>query len=384
MNEQQLTAWLTLSFTPKLGGVALSKLMSVDSPENLIQYSSLQWQKLGLKPNQIHYIQNLAAKDVEQCLKWKEESSSHFILTPLNSAYPNLVRQMSSHPPVLFVKGNVAVLTSPQLAIVGSRHASLDGLQAAKDFSFQLANQGITITSGLALGIDGHAHDGALRAEGKTIAVLGSGVDQIYPVRHAKLAERIVQQGGAILSEFRPWAQPRSEHFPRRNRIISGLSLGVLVVEAAEKSGSLITARYALEQNRDVFALPGSIYQAGFAGSNRLLQQGAILALSPQDILDEIQSQLSLSFYSTFDKNSNQTQLNLDQQPESNTQSDLLETLPFPELFANVGSEPTPVDILAERTHIPVHEVMMQLLELELSGYIISVSGGYVRKHNPK
>lgn len=381
MNDEQLAAWLTLSFTPKLGGVALARLMSVDSPENLVRYSTLQWQNLGLKTAQIQYIQQKAELEVERCLHWLSQSSHHHILTPLDEHYPHLLSQMSSHPPVLFIKGELAAINSPQFALVGSRHASLDGLKASKEFAYQLAQNGLTITSGLALGIDGHAHDGALLAQGTTVAVLGSGVDQIYPSRHKGLAERILQQGGALVSELRPDAKPRAENFPRRNRIISGLSQGVLVVEAAERSGSLITARYALEQNRDVFALPGSIYQPGFAGTNQLLKQGAFLTLSPQDILDELNPALSQPFNCY---QSTQTQLSLTQDVQRERKVKQTQPLPFPQLFANVGNEPTPVDILSQRTHIPVHEVMMQILELELTGYVISVPGGYILNHRNK
>lgn len=381
MNDEQLAAWLTLSFTPKLGGVALARLMSVDSPENLVRYSTLQWQNLGLKTAQIQYIQQKAELEVERCLHWLAQSSHHHILTPLDEHYPHLLSQMSSHPPVLFIKGELAAINSPQFAMVGSRHASLDGLKASKEFAYQLAQNGLTITSGLALGIDGHAHDGALLAQGTTVAVLGSGVDQIYPSRHKGLAERILQQGGALVSELRPDAKPRAENFPRRNRIISGLSQGVLVVEAAERSGSLITARYALEQNRDVFALPGSIYQPGFAGTNQLLKQGAFLTLSPQDILDELNPALSQPFNRY---QSTQTQLSLTQDVQRERKVKQTQPLPFPQLFANVGNEPTPVDILSQRTHIPVHEVMMQILELELTGYVISVPGGYILNHRNK
>lgn len=381
MTEAQLTAWLTLSFTPQLGGVGLARLISVDSAENIVRYSSQQLQHLGLKAAQIRYLQQPSHLEVEQCLQWQAESDWHHIVSPLEDDYPYLLNQMSSHPPVLFVKGDASVLHRQQVAIVGSRHASLEGLKAAKEFAYQLAEQGLTITSGLALGIDGHAHNGALLAQGTTVAVLGSGVEQIYPARHKGLAERIVQQGGALVSELRPDTKPRAEHFPRRNRIISGLSQGVLVVEAAERSGSLITARYAIEQNRDVFALPGSIYQAGFAGSNRLLQQGAYLALSSQDIIDELNPSLTRPFSLP---RSSQSQLNLIPEASPPPVENHSQSLPFPQLFANVGNEPTPVDILAERTHIPVHEVMMQILELELAGYVSSVPGGYILNHGSK
>ncbi len=311
---------------------------------------------------------------------WLQDEGNH-IVTPLDERYPSLMQQMSSHPPVLFIKGNVEALNHSQIAIVGSRNASIDGLRAAREFGYGLADQGLTVTSGLALGVDGHAHDGALQAKGETIAVLGSGVDQVYPARHKGLAQRILESDGALVSEFRPDTKPRAEYFPRRNRIISGLSLGVLVVEAAERSGSLITARYALEQNREVFALPGSIYQAGHAGANGLIRQGAILVQSAQDIVDEIQPQLERSNRLT---GSLQSSFHFDAEKVLTNKKTTAEALPFAELLANVGNEPTPVDILAQRTHIPVHEVMMKILDLELSGYVASVPGGYIIKNKPK
>lgn len=167
---------------------------------------------------------------------------------------------------MLFVKGAVETIELPQIAMVGSRNASREALQSAFSFAKDFVEQGLVVTSGLALGIDSFAHDGALKGGGKTVAVLGSGLEQVYPSRHKALSQRIVEQGGALVSEFLPQAKARSNHFPRRNRIISGLSTGVLVVEAAERSGSLITARYAAEQGRDVFAVPGSIHNPNNRG----------------------------------------------------------------------------------------------------------------------
>ncbi|WP_394252460.1 DNA-processing protein DprA [Vibrio profundi] len=364
MNESDLRAWLTLSFTPQLGGKRLSRLLAIDNPTNLVQYSSDQLQSIGLKTNQVTYIKSGACKDVEESLEWQASSSAHHIITPLCSHYPCLLKETASFPSTLFIKGQVKKLIEPQIAIVGSRNASLEGLETAKSFAKSFVQHGLIVTSGLALGIDGYAHDGALLGGGETFAVLGSGLNAIYPARHRKLAERIVDSG-ALISEFRPNAKPRPEHFPRRNRIISGLSLGTLVVEAAEKSGSLITARYALEQGREVFALPGSIHNPTSRGGNSLIKSGACLVQSAQDVFDEIESLLNWS---------------LTQQPNLFESEPENEQLPFPQLLANVGVEAIPVDILARRTHIPVHEVMMQLLELELSGHVVAVSGGYIRK----
>ncbi|PJC85162.1 DNA-protecting protein DprA [Vibrio sp. HA2012] len=364
MTEQELSAWLALSFMPGIGGKRLTRLLSIDSPACLVGASRERLESVGLKPAQIHYLRYESDQVVESCLHWLQAASLHHIITPLCVGYPPLLKEISAYPPVLFVKGSLSLLSEPQLAIVGSRNASREGLDTARSFAGDLARQGVTITSGLALGVDGYAHDGALKAGGDTIAVLGSGLDNLYPRRHKPLAERIIEHG-ALVSEFRPDAPPMAEHFPRRNRIISGLASGVLVIEAAERSGSLITARYACEQSRDVFVLPGSIHHPNSRGGNHLIREGATLVQTSEDILQEISHLIKWSL-------SGQNTL-FQEEVEK-------EQLPFPELLANVGEkEAVPVDILAQRTHIPVHEIMMQLLELELQGHVAAVPGGYIR-----
>lgn len=373
MQHKDLCAWLALSFTPKLTQKMITRLLSLDSLANMLDYSSQQWLALGLKPDQVDYLMHQAKREVEACLEWQsKEAGRHIIALYDEQRYPPLLREVASPPKVLFLEGQYSTLVQPQIAIVGSRDATIDNQHIAQHFASQLVEHGLAVTSGLALGIDGYAHDGALKASGSTIAVLGSGLECIYPTRHQSLAERI-KVSGALVSEFRPNTKPRPEHFPRRNRIISGLSLGVLVVEAAEKSGSLITARYALEQGREVFVVPGPIHIANCQGSNRLIQQGACLVQTVDDILAEITSLTHWSQKSTISP-----------QEDLFSPSNGQEELPFPELLANVGVEATPVDILAQRTHIPVQEVMMQLLELELLGQVVAVSGGYIRKGRGK
>lgn len=266
MNEHYLSAWLTLALTPRLGAKSLSRLSTLDTIERIVCYDSCALEELGFSRKQIDYIKRIAPREVEKCLKWQDHSTEHHILVPEDSDYPSLLRQIDSPPPTLFVKGAVETIELPQIAMVGSRNASREALQSAFSFAKDFVEQGLVVTSGLALGIDGFAHDGALKGGGKTVAVLGSGLEQVYPSRHKALSQRIVEQGGALVSEFLPQAKARSNHFPRRNRIISGLSTGVLVVEAAERSGSLITARYAAEQGRDVFAIPGSIHNPNNRG----------------------------------------------------------------------------------------------------------------------
>lgn len=368
VSDAELLAWLTLTAVPKLGSRGLSHLLARASPQALVNLCSAELAALGLSPEQIRFLHHQAPAIALSCLEWRAQSADRHILTSQCAAYPALLKQVPSPPPQLFVSGRLACLAEPQLAMVGSRNASVDGLACAKAFATEFSRHGLVVTSGLALGIDGHAHDGALLGGGETVAVLGSGLQHLYPARHRKLAERIREQG-ALVSEFRPDAKPRAEHFPRRNRIISGLSVGVLVVEAAEKSGSLITARYAAEQGRDVFALPGSIHSPTSRGGNQLIKNGACLVQSAKDVLDEIENLVNWSVSQSPYP-----------QPALFTQNDSREELPFAELLANVGNEATPVDILANRTNIPVHEVMMQLLELELSGHVVAVTGGYIRK----
>ncbi len=364
MSERELRAWLILSFIPKIGAKGLQKLLRVASAEQLVGFSAKRLQALGLSDQQINYINSQAAAEADACLHWLRQDSKRSILTLASPEYPPLLKEIAVPPPVLFTCGDVSVLSKPQIAIVGSRHAKQQSLDNARFFAKAFCQNDLVVTSGLALGVDGHAHDGALQAGGLTVAVLGSGLNHIYPARHRELAQRVTESG-VLVSEFRPDARPRAEHFPRRNRIISGLSVAVLVIEAAEKSGSLITARYAAEQGRDVFALPHCISSLQGRGCNRLIRQGAGLVECPEDVLEEVQTLRNWSLC-------HQSELFI---PQDDTES-----LPFPLLLANVGSEAISVDILASRTNIPVNEVMMQLLELELSGHVVAVSGGYIRK----
>lgn len=361
-----LSTWLALSFTPKIGIRSLKRIAGRTDIQGL---SAIQIaQRLGFTPEQQHFLSRQAPPMVEACLFWQQQQAQRHILCFTDPHYPALLSHIASAPPILFVEGDLACLQQPQIAMVGSRNASRDGQQIAQQFAAQLVQEKLVITSGLALGIDGHAHHGALQAGGGTIAVLGSGLASIYPARHKALAQRIIEQG-ALVSEFPPNTKPRAEHFPRRNRIISGLSLGVIVIEAAEKSGSLITARYALEHNRDVFVVPGSILNPNSLGSNQLIREGACLVQQVQHVLDEIQPLLNWTLPQIIDS----------QIPLFSTVNSQ-EELPFPELLANLGDQATAVDILAEQTQRPVQEVMAQLLELELLGHVVAVSGGYLRR----
>ena len=319
---------------------------------------------VGMTAAQAKLFFRLDEHELDETRRWLGQPDHH-LLRGDDPRYPLRLKAIADYPGALLVSGGLALLHSAQLAVIGSRSHSWYGARWGKLFSETLAQKGITITSGLALGIDGVAHRGALAAEGKTIAVLGNGLSQVYPRRHATLARQIIDNGGTLVSEFPLITPPLPAHFPRRNRIISGLSLGVLVIEAALRSGSLVTVRCALEQGRDVFALPGPIGNPGSEGPHWLIKQGAVPVTSPEDIVEYWHNELAW-LTDTSDS------INICvYQPSV--------ALPFPELLANVGDEVTPVDVVAERAGQSVPVTVAQLLELELAGWIAAVPGGYVR-----
>ncbi|QSX35357.1 DNA-processing protein DprA [Shewanella avicenniae] len=305
-----------------------------------------------------------AEQKVEQALAWQAASQHHFIVTPHSPFYPPLLAELDDAPTVLFCKGEIDSLVAPSIALVGSRDASRNGLQHAYDFGRQLAELGLVVVSGMAAGIDGAAHQGCLMAGGRTLGVLGTGVEQIYPKRHRKLYDDVMQSG-CLISEFWPDVKPYAGNFPKRNRIISGLSLGTLVIEARRKSGSLITARLASEQGREVFALPGSILAGDHQGCHDLIKNGAKLVDTLADIVEELPPLLRAHLES------------LPIEPHL-TKEDSSE-LPFKTLLASVGYETTAVDVVVANSGIAVDLVLEQLLELELQGFVAAVPGGYVR-----
>ena len=354
--------WLRLSAVRGIGGKRL-----INRAGQLLAAGSVGDKQLaasGFDETQRKQFWQLSSRETEQVQRWLEHENHHLI-NALDTRYPLPLREIARFPPLLYVCGDPALLTTPQIAVIGSRHASHYGRQWGEYFTQALALSGLTITSGLARGIDGVAHRATLEVNGKTIAVLGSGMQQLYPKQHYQLAQEIVEKGGAIISEFPLSTAPHALNFPRRNRIISGLSQGVLVVEASLKSGSLVTARYALEQNRNVYALPGALGNSGSEGAHWLIQQGAMLVAHPHNILEDLYSDLNwLPF----------TQSEAIYSPDSDDVP-----LPFADVLANVGDEVTPVDVVAERAGQPVPVISAQLLELELAGWIAAVPGGYVR-----
>ena len=287
------------------------------------------------------------------------------LIASCDSEYPALLRRISAAPPLLFVRGNPAVLELPQLAMVGSRNPSANGAATARDFAAYFARSGLAITSGLALGVDAAAHHGALDGGGATIAVCGTGLDTVYPRQNAALVERILAGGGALVSEFPPGTRADKWHFPRRNRLISGLSLGTLVVEAARDSGSLITARYAADQSREVFAIPGSIHSPLSRGCHQLIRDGAKLVEAAADVLSELNISLSDQRVNSADSGS----------PPGLSPSRPIDK-EYEILLDAVGFEPTSIDAVVERTGFQAESVASMLLILELEGRVAPQPGG--------
>ncbi|WP_241575378.1 DNA-protecting protein DprA [Rosenbergiella nectarea] len=333
----------------------------------LQQYSQISrdtLRQLRLTERQISQYNGFSAREITRAQRWITDKGQHFIHYN-HPYYPESLKQCASPPLYLFASGNVELLGKVQLAIVGSRNCSYYGRYWAAKLSSDIACHNVVITSGLAVGIDAIAHRAALSSSGETIAVLGSGLGHIYPPENISLYKEIIDKGGLVVSEFPLGVPPIGVNFPRRNRIISGLSAGTLVVEASLRSGSLITARYALEQNRNVYALPGSLHSPSSAGCHWLIQQGGLLVREAGDIIEDLHSAHPSVLYPPLKS------INFEQ-------SDKV-PLPFASLLANVGDEVTSVDVVAERAGQPVPETVIALLELELAGWIAAVPGGYVR-----
>jgi len=364
LSQDELALWLHLVDLPGIGPVKGAKLLQRFSISELLNCNFEQLSACGWNENQIRQWLDFSPTKYQSIIDWGSDTNQH-ILHFDHPAYPSLLRNVIGAPLVLFITGSLTCINELQIAIVGSRKPTTDGRDAAHRFTRELVQAGLVITSGLASGIDAISHQTALQCGGRTIAVQGCGLNQVYPSKHRSLANQILEQGGALVSEFFPDTLPRPEHFPRRNRIISGLSIGTLVVEAAEKSGSLITARYAVEQNREVFAIPGRVNNHNVRGCHRLIQQGAKLVCDAADIIEEIGIFPPLVVEQTV------------AQPQ---QEEFLSNLPFSRLLDNLRSnEVTAIDVIAVTSGLPVQEVMTELITLELEGLILSVPGGYVR-----
>jgi DNA processing protein len=360
--------WLTLMDLPGVGHRGqLSLLQDFGSIEALFAAPRYQLERyLSGNADAVRIVADGPdAARLEPALAWLAEPRHHLV-TWEDADYPRLLREIADPPVALYVLGERGALARAQLAIVGSRNASPAGRENAQVFARSLAQAGLAITSGLALGIDGAAHKGALAAGGTTIAVVGTGLDRVYPSRHRDLAHAIADRG-ALVSEFPLGTSPRPENFPIRNRLIAGLSLGTLVVEAALQSGSLITARLALEQGREVFAIPGSIHSPLARGCHALIRQGAKLVETANDVLEEL-GPLALVALETV---AYSTAPSLELSPDA---ARLLECL---------GHDPQTMDVLIQRCGLTAGAVSSMLSELEIHGLVAAAPGGRYQRVNP-
>ncbi|MFO8143938.1 MAG: DNA-processing protein DprA [Dehalococcoidales bacterium] len=350
MNRDELKYWVGFSLIPGIGRNRFGLL------ENYFGSLGSAWgagpgelRRSGLDSGTVRSILS-RRPDIEPDREMEKlEDSGMEVLTRHDEGYPSRLKEVYDCPPLIYVRGKLMPEDEWCLAVVGTRRATVYGRQIAEEITTDLARSGITIVSGLARGIDSVAHRAALEAGGRSIAVFGCGLDTIYPAENASLASRIAEQG-ALISEYPPGTKPRADRFPRRNRIMSGLSLGVLVVEAGKSSGAMITAQLALEQNREVFAVPGSILSPASVGTNHLIQEGAKLVSGYRDILEE----LSLS--------------------EVAHQMEIKEVVPASEtetaLLKYIGAEPVHIDEVCRSSGLPVSQVSSSLAMMEIKGMV--------------
>jgi len=383
LKDEMLFAWWTLSSTPGIGSIALNKIREqLPNCVSLVEHSAQDLISMGLKPELALTWQQTRDSSANQnpfvlagwhkIQTWLQQEDCG-ILLPDDELYPNSLSTLRDAPIFLFYRGNPQLLNQASIAIVGSRNPSHYGREQAFTIAQQLVTSDWHVISGLAIGIDGEAHKGALNNStgigcGKTIAVLGSGLEAIYPKRHQALADHIVASGGVLLSEHLPDTKALAQNFPRRNRIVSGMSLGTLVIEAAYKSGSLITARLAVEQGREVFALPGAVSNPLSRGCHQLIKEGANLIENANDIINLLNSDLAVDMR------------------EAENQEDLFTNSALPQLegaakiiYCALDVVPTAIDSLVNRTGLEVAEVAQQLILMELKGQVAQVPGGYVR-----
>jgi DNA processing protein len=369
INNEDRAFWLALNRIKGLGPVGQRKLLDAfPSIKEIFSADANALRESGVKEKSIKAICQPDWESVETDLLWLD-SPHHHLVTIDSDEYPLLLREIPDPPIVLFAHGCLQVLKSIQIGIVGSRNPDTAGRKLADEFSRELVYAGATVTSGLALGIDGCSHQGALDAGGNTIAVTGNGLDMIYPARHRDLAEKIVDRG-ILVSEFSPGTKPIPANFPRRNRIISGMSTGVLVIQAACRSGSLITARYAMEQGREVFAIPGSIHNPLAKGCHSLIRQGAKLVESVNDIVEELGSLVTVVMGENVTEETGQ---------KSGQGKEALDA-DYKVLLDSMAYDPISIDRLIELTGLTIDSISSMLLILELRGLVVSQAGGvYVR-----
>jgi len=359
--SSELAAWLRLTLAPGIGGEAQRQLLSAHGlPDQIFAASAATLARTISLAQTERLLAHDAKGEIDAARAWADEPGNA-ILTLADKDYPQKLLDTADPPTVLYAKGRTELLNAPAIAIVGSRNATPQGEANAEAFAASLSDAGLTIVSGLALGIDAAAHRGGLRGKGSTVAVIGTGIDRVYPARNQALAREIAEQG-AIVSEFPLGTAALKENFPRRNRIISGLARGCLVVEAAERSGSLITARMAGEQGRDVFAIPGSIHSPLSKGCHKLIKQGAKLVDDARDILEEL----------GFDSAS--TAKSADAPHPGAEETKLLDCL---------GYDSCDVDTLVVRSGLTAERLYAILLQMELDGRIASLPGGRFQRIGP-
>jgi len=354
--DADLASWLKLSLTPGLSDQALRRLLSAfGDPQRVVAASRSDLTRLVPDGVAAAIKHTDVAEAISAVAIWLQDSAN-CLLTLADPRYPQQLLQIPDPPPLLYVKGRAELLSRPALAVVGSRNASAQGAANAEAFARTLSEAGLTVVSGLALGVDAAAHRGGLAGPASSVAVLGNGADIVYPARNRALAHDLAARG-ALISEFPLGTRPLAGNFPRRNRLISGLALGCLVVEAAADSGSLVTARLAAEQGREVFAIPGSIHSPLSRGCHALIKQGAKLVESARDILEELR-------------------LPVRSQPAPADPADARAR----ELLDALGHDPCDVDTLAARSGLAPAELAALLTQLELDGHIAALPGGLVQR----
>jgi DNA processing protein len=359
----ELSAWLRLNLATGVGPTTLRRLLAdFGSPEGAVAAGRTQLARYLTAEAIESLYSDRVARGVDQALAWAQ-APGHSIVTLADPGFPRLLLEIADPPALLYARGRAELLGRPALAVVGSRNATAQGLGNAEQFARSFSAAGLTIVSGLALGIDSAAHRGGLAATGSTIAVLGTGIDRVYPPQNRELAQEIAAHG-LLLSEF-PLATPSlRQNFPRRNRIISGLAQGCLVVEAALASGSLITARAAAEYGREVFAVPGSIHSPLARGCHALIKSGAKLVETAEDVLAELRA------------------FRPDPWTAGSARPSADDAPPAPEspLLAHLGYDPVAIDVLCARSGLPPERVTAELLRLELDGRVAPLAGGLYQR----
>lgn len=380
-DDQEFEAWFRLLQAPGLGRASARALLAAfGSASAVLRAAPAQWRAVagGAAASALARREPEIEARLHAARAWLGVSPRRQVITLGDSGYPPALLSTEDPPLMLFVEGRAELLSAPALGIVGSRHPTPQGAANAREFASHLSAEGWAIVSGLAQGIDGSAHDGALAGRGSTVAVIGTGPDIAYPRQHAALARRIAE-AGALVSEFAPGTPPLAENFPLRNRIIAGLGRGTLVVEAALQSGSLITARLAVEAGREVFAIPGSIHSPQSRGCHALIRQGAKLVESAADILEELQP----SGGAAGDRPANNREHTPRPRSAAIIGSDGAEAAPSGAaegLLEALGHDPVTLDALGARTGLPAGLLGARLLELELSGEVARLPGGLFQR----